>query len=140
MRPFGVIALLVLPAVFGCSNSEPPPVPRKFVAPPEPIKRTALQAKSLDGVITGKVVYDGEPPVPEFIERIKDNEDRAACLKAPPVHNQKQTWMVDRESKAVANIVVWVEPPAGTLPVWSRVNDSLSEVAYLKRALVAVRS
>ena len=117
VRPRAVLAVLVFPLglllASGCSRSEPPAAPRISAPPVKPVKKTALQAKGLDGVLTGKIVYDGEPPAAEFIERIKDNEDKEACLKGGPAATHKQTWMVHRQTKGVANVVVWLEPPPG---------------------------
>lgn len=108
------VSLLLFCLLVGCGPSEPPAEPKKFV--PKVVKfekKTPLESKSLDGVVQGKVVYDGEPPVTDFIVRINDHEDRESCLKGDPTETHKQTWMVDGATKAVANIVVWFEPPPG---------------------------
>jgi hypothetical protein len=112
VRSFAVLALLGFPLLGGCNNA-PPAEPKAFAPPVKQEKRVALQAKSLHGVLHGKVVYDGDAPALEFIERIKDNEDRDACLKGPPAETHKQLWMVNRATNAVANVVVWLEPPTG---------------------------
>jgi hypothetical protein len=103
---------LLLAAVVGCGNNEAPVEPKKF-APPKEIKKTALEANSLDGVVKGKIVYDGEPPPLIFIDRINDHEDRKECHKGGLAETSKPTWMVHKETKAIANVVVWLEPPAG---------------------------
>jgi hypothetical protein len=73
---------------------------------------TALDAK-LDGTITGTVIFDGDPPalIPE--PAIKGNKNEKQCLMGTEREKSKQTWLVDPKTKAVANVVVWLEPPAG---------------------------
>jgi hypothetical protein len=109
-----IVSILLFCLVAGCGPSTPLSEPTKFVPPiAKAEKRTPLEARSLDGGVQGKVIFDGEPPVMEFIERIKDHEDRVSCLKASPAETRKQTWMVDQKTRAVANVVVWFEPPPG---------------------------
>jgi hypothetical protein len=108
------VSLLLFCLVAGCGPSEPSAEPKKFV--PKAVKfekKTALEAKNLDGAVQGKVLYDGEPPVMDLIIRINDHEDRDTCMKGSPTETHKQTWMVDSQTKAVANIVVWFEAPPG---------------------------
>ncbi len=104
--------LSLLVAFAGCGASDAPPPPKPFVAP-KAEKRTALETKGMDGVLQGKVVFDGEPPIREFLTRIDDHPDKAGCRMGGPGETTNPTWIVNRETKAVANIVVWLEPPRG---------------------------
>jgi hypothetical protein len=117
VRRHALFALLVfmpvlLSAVAGCGNNETPVEPKKFALPKE-VKRTLLEAKSLAGIVQGKVDYDGDPPPLLFIDRINDHEDKKGCLKGGPAETSKPTWIVHKESGAIANVVVWLEPPPG---------------------------
>lgn len=113
MRFVSVTLLPIVTVLFtGCGNTVAPPPPRKFV-PPKEIKRTPLQADGLDGIVRGKIVYDGAPPPLIFLDRINDHEDRQGCLMGAPAETSKPTWIVDKDSKAIANVVVWLEPPPG---------------------------
>src|SRR5262249_1214042 len=59
------------------------------------------------------VTYDGEPPIPKFIEDINKHKDKDACLKAKDQRETAdQTWRVDKNG-GVANVVIWLEPPDG---------------------------
>jgi hypothetical protein len=108
------VSVLLFCLMVGCGPSEPPAEPKKFMPKAAKAeKRTPLESKNLDGIVQGKVVYDGDPPVMELIGRINDHEDRVSCLKGSFWETHKQTWMVDGGTKAVANIVVWFEPPPG---------------------------
>jgi hypothetical protein len=72
-------------------------------------EKTPLEAK-LDGTITGKVTFEGEPPVPEP-QKMEAKDD---CMTgAKEFEKIKQTWMVDPKTKAVENVVIYLEPPAG---------------------------
>jgi hypothetical protein len=75
-------------------------------------KKTALDAK-LDGVITGTVTYDGDPPAPSPIKGMDKHQDAAGCLMGSKEEKNVQTWIVNSENKGVANVVVWLKPPAG---------------------------
>jgi hypothetical protein len=105
--------LVCLAAVAGCGNNETPVEPKKFTKPKQ-AKRVPLEAKGADGIVRGKIVYDGEPPPLVFIDRINDHEDRKGCLKGGPIETSKPTWIVNSQTKAIANVVVWLEPAAGT--------------------------
>jgi hypothetical protein len=60
--------------------------------------------------LKGKVTYDGDPPaLDDFRDSIAGNKDKEHCLKGDI---EDPTWIVD-EDKGVANVVVWVRPPAG---------------------------
>jgi hypothetical protein len=74
-------------------------------------KRTPLEISNRGGILRGKVVYDGEPPIPAHIAKIDKHGDREGCLKGGPAQTREQRWMVDPQTRAVANIVLWVEPP-----------------------------
>ncbi len=114
MRRILLLVLVTSSALMlgGC-GADPPLAPPKPFTAPKPAKRTALEAKGNDGVLRGKVVYDGEPPASPFITRINDHPDKAGCLQGGPAETRVQTWMVDPKTNSVANVVVWLEPPSG---------------------------
>jgi len=107
-----VCTSLLLAALTGCGSGDAPISPQKIM-PPRHVKRSPLAARSLEGVVQGKIVYDGEPPPLIFIDRINDHEDKKDCLKGGPAETSKPTWMVHKETRAIANVVVWLEPPQG---------------------------
>src|SRR5207249_1135317 len=64
---FAVIGCPVLAlclAAAGCGTRETPEESKPVRRPPVEIKKTPLEVTP-DGVLRGKVVYDGEPPPPE---------------------------------------------------------------------------
>ncbi|HEV3080521.1 MAG TPA: hypothetical protein VGY66_12110 [Gemmataceae bacterium] len=76
------------------------------------VEAGAFEAKGT-GTLKGKVTYDGTPPTPVDLtpEMEKKNEpDKSHCLKG---RRQEELWMVSGD-KGVANVIVWLEPPAGT--------------------------
>ena len=68
-----------------------------------PIKPTAF------GIIKGKVTFDGTPP-PVANLNFEGNKDKDHCLKGP---KEDPTWIVDKDSKGVKNVVIWLRAPAG---------------------------
>ncbi len=44
---------------------------------------------------------------------MRQHADAGICLGGKPSEKVEQTWMVDGDSKAVQNVVVWVAPPKG---------------------------
>jgi hypothetical protein len=109
-------AAFLIVAAAGCSSnsssSKEAAGARAVVAPPK-VTRTALEAESRDGSCEGKIVYEGEPPALEPIPRINTHENKEECLKGSPSETHRAVWIVAEKHKGVANIVVWLEPPAG---------------------------
>jgi LSD1 subclass zinc finger protein len=66
-----------------------------------------------DGVIKGQVTYDGELPEGKIIPAILRHDNKEGCLKGPESEKIDQTWLVDKKTKGVANVVVWLVPPQG---------------------------
>jgi hypothetical protein len=66
-----------------------------------------------DSVIKGRVTYDGELPESKIIPAILRHENRDGCLKGPESEKIDQTWLVDKKTKGVANVVIWLVPPEG---------------------------
>jgi hypothetical protein len=62
--------------------------------------------------IKGRVTYDGTPPIMPKIN-LMGHADEAPCCAGPDKEPREQTWIVGKE-KGVANVVVFLEPPAGT--------------------------
>jgi hypothetical protein len=68
-----------------------------------PIKPTAY------ATIKGKVTLDGPvPPVANL--NFEGNKDKDHCLKGP---KEDPTWIVDKDSRGVKNVVIWLRAPAG---------------------------
>jgi hypothetical protein len=68
------------------------------------------------GSLTGKVTYDGTPPVmADLTPKMMLHQDKACCLDpmAKPFEKIEQTWVVDPKTKAVANVMVYLKAPAG---------------------------
>jgi hypothetical protein len=74
--------------------------------------RTALEA-SHDGVVKGKVVFDGEPPKMDYIEAMKKHDNKKGCLAGADFEQREQKWIVNPKNKGVANVVVSLQPPKG---------------------------
>jgi hypothetical protein len=76
-------------------------------------KDVALTAGSWDGVIKGQVVFEGTPPKPEMLPPIKKADEKRCHEGVPEVETINQTWIVDSNTKGVANVVVFLIPPEG---------------------------
>jgi hypothetical protein len=113
---FAVVALgLVLATVPGCPNPAKPPAKGPLPAPSDLSKgaessgkKKAFVAKTTDGVIKGKVVYDGTPPKMAEL-KMEGHADVKACHQGPTT---EQTWIVG-QGNGVANVAVFLEPPDG---------------------------
>lgn len=73
-----------------------------------PIKPTGL------ATLKGKVTFEGAVPeraslLPEF----EKNQNKDHCLKGPKEEQENPTWIVDKESKGVKNVVIWLRAPEG---------------------------
>lgn len=69
------------------------------------------------GSLSGKVTLVGAmPALDDVAKRMADHADKACCLdaKAKAIEKVDQKWIVDKKTMGVANVVVWVRPPAGT--------------------------
>ncbi len=113
------LILLVATSVPGCGQKEPPL--HQIVSPAPPRKaptaredtRTALEVKSREGVLKGRVVFEGEIPPLETPAKLLAHPDSDTCLKGGPAQSSKQTWYINKENRGLANVVVWLEPPEG---------------------------
>jgi hypothetical protein len=74
-------------------------------------ERTALPSTGL-ATIKGKVTYDGDPPTPAALN-VEASQDKDYCHKGNPQDLMDPTWTVDSKTKGVANVVIWLKPPAG---------------------------
>jgi len=109
-----VPCLLVVTTAPGCSKEEKKKIAKKDGGngkKPDGGPKTPLEAG--DAVIKGVVVYNGDPPVPEEIAKMKAHENAKGCLAGPESEKVAQTWLVDKKTKGVANVVIWLQPPAG---------------------------
>ncbi len=59
------------------------------------------------GTLTGRFVYDGEPPVPQKLDL---NKDVKVCSKKPPVDEEL---LVHAENRGIANVIVTLELKKG---------------------------
>jgi hypothetical protein len=71
-------------------------------------KKQAVVVKTTDGVIKGRVVYDGTQPTPAKL-KLEGHADAPNCHKGP---DTDQTWLVSKNGD-VANVAVFVEPADG---------------------------
>jgi hypothetical protein len=78
-------------------------------AGPSAAERTSLKSSGW-ATLRGKVTYDGDaPPRGDFTDSMAGNKDKSHCLKGD---TEDPTWLVGPD-KGVANVVVWLRPPAG---------------------------
>jgi hypothetical protein len=70
-------------------------------------KLTALQPTGF-GTLTGVVTLNGDLPTPKPLAVVGQDHDHCPKSMTDP------TWIVDAKSRGVANVVVWLEPPAGS--------------------------
>src|SRR5262245_59034220 len=64
--------------------------------------------------LVGRVVFDGDPPIPDSLEaRMKEHKDRDTCLAGMASEKIDQTWIIDK-NKGVANVVIWLNPPSNS--------------------------
>lgn len=56
------------------------------------------------GTLKGQFLYDGEPPEVKLFDGEKVNQDFGHPIAS-------DTLVVDRESRGVANIAIWISPP-----------------------------
>ncbi len=72
--------------------------------------KTAIEAKAF-AVLKGKVTYDGDAPTDDgsLKKQMEEHKDKDVCLKGDTA---SFTWRVNPENKGVANVVIFVEPPA----------------------------
>jgi len=73
-------------------------------------KTETLEAKT-DGVIKGKVVYDGTPPKMEALP-FASHDDKPVCEMGAEFEKHKQEWIIGG-GNGVANVVVWLDAPKG---------------------------
>jgi hypothetical protein len=71
------------------------------------------------GSLSGKVTLaEGIAiPVPDdLVPKMKMHIDRKCCLdpKAKPNEKIDLSWVVDKDTRGIANVVVWIKPPAKT--------------------------
>ncbi len=76
------------------------------------VKKTELATTDW-GTWKGTITFAGSPPVNEALNI---NKDLACCLNPKAVaagETKKQTWVVNRDNKGVANVVVFLSPGPG---------------------------
>ena len=66
------------------------------------------------GSLKGKVIFKGKPPeLPSPIAAMKMHQDARCCLMGSPKELINPTWIIDPKTKGLANVVIWLKPPAG---------------------------
>lgn len=111
------VVLLVSP---GCKKGDPAvddaalAERRRKNAEKVKVARTPLKAQGQDGIVRGRVVFDGTPPEPQAVQELKLHPDKDACLKGGLEALYKENWVVNKDNKGVANVFVYVDPPAGS--------------------------
>ncbi len=130
-QPLGVLILLPALALFlgapGCSKKEEGKKSGDGVAKgdgkpadggngggkkEEGGAKTELDNKEW-GTLTGTVTYDGTPPEPKKID-MSQSKDRDAChADASEKEVIEQTWIVNKQNKGVANVVIYLKAPEG---------------------------
>jgi hypothetical protein len=77
------------------------------------VTRTALQSKGSSGALRGRLEFTGELPPPVVIKDVSVHPDKDLCLDGASAL-YRESWVIDRESRGVANAIVYVSPPTGT--------------------------
>jgi len=111
---FGGLFLLTVGAVAVALVVKHGAAPNPVVAKKEILKEKQPLAANLGGNIKGRVVYDGEPPSERRIRAMELHKDMNSCLQGHEFEKREQTWIIDKTTMGVANVVVWLEPPAGS--------------------------
>jgi hypothetical protein len=83
------------------------------------------------GVIEGRFVYDGTPPVPKAIDFSAKPQDAPHCKMGSERETTNPKWIVGADG-GVANVIVWVRPPAGTA-------FKLGDTDKVRKELVVIR-
>jgi len=108
------VLTMLLGMAAGCKRDEPAPSlpdePKAKAPATKKVEQTALQATALDGVIKGRVVFDGAPPEMAALPALLAHKD---CMSGGAEFEKRdQTWIVGAD-QGVANVVVWLSPPKG---------------------------
>lgn len=84
------------------------------VRPTRPtVKKAATPLNApLDGIITGKVIFEGEIPSRETIIAAT-HADKDHCMKGKESETTTATWTIDPTDKGVADAVIFLRPPTG---------------------------
>jgi hypothetical protein len=117
LRPFHLFLLLPLIAALaaapGC-NDEPVKGKRAAQRSGGGDEEDAVRVELVPtawGTISGKVLYDGDPPERKLIAM---GANETACHSgASADENLEQTWIVDPATKGVKNAVIILNPPTG---------------------------
>jgi hypothetical protein len=65
------------------------------------------------GSLSGKVTLEGEFPVPvPLAPKIKAAQDAVCCMGA--ANRFAENWVIDKKTKGIANVFIWIKPPIGT--------------------------
>jgi hypothetical protein len=65
------------------------------------------------GSLSGKVTLEGDIPAPVALApKIKGNNDAVCCVGAANLF--AENWVIDKKTKGIANVFIWIKPPVGT--------------------------
>lgn len=114
----GLPLIVALLTVAGCGGGEGDvvtpkkqrPVAKKDGPTTETTKAVPLEAKEY-GTLSGTVTLDGDLPAMPKQEFSGDN--KATCAMGSEWELIQQTWLVNKENKGVANVVIFLKAPDG---------------------------
>jgi hypothetical protein len=92
---------------WSCAGRPLEPMPVVELPPEKPAKK--LLVVNSWGTLRGKVIYDGEPP-PVKVPYVGKHPHGEHCYQSGL---RDETWVVNKESRGVANVVVALRPPEG---------------------------
>jgi hypothetical protein len=114
--------VVFLASVSGCGAAREPDVgggddggPRGNGGKPvEAANLTPVEGKGW-ATLEGKATFDGDVPAPESLKgQVEAHKDKDRCLADKSGDSFTNLgWVVNKETKAVANVVVFVRPPTG---------------------------
>jgi hypothetical protein len=65
------------------------------------------------GSLSGKVTLEGDFPAPvPLAAAVAGNANAVCCKAAAP--RFAENWVIDKKTKGIANVFVWIKPPVGT--------------------------
>lgn len=97
-------------------------------------EKKKLLASTGWGSLSGKVTLEGKIPEPktkELLKQMMAHADKVCCLdpKAKDVEKIDSRWLVDPKTKGIANVAVWIMPPAGSyFPIHEKLKVRKEEI------------
>jgi len=92
------------------------------------------------GTLKGTVTYDGDPPPLKDLRKIIAGNKEWNFFKTSPEKDLLDpTWVINKKNKGVANVVVWLKPPAGTFFKIPLNDKNRTDTVVLDRPFCAYR-